>query len=501
MSIYKEIIKAKDDSLIPVFNNNKTMHSKYSPLREAESFGEDIKDSTSFIVILGLGGGYHIESFMKRHKDSFIIVIENSVEDINFLNQIPCVKKLSNSKSVKIIDSYSISETLKNFYLPAVYGGINIISNRAWYESNPDIAENIITQINQTIKEISRDYSVQCHFGQIWQKNIISNLKICSTLNSSTFKIDTAKTAAIIAAGPTLDQSINKLIENRDKYFVIATDTALSVLKKHKIKTDAVISIDGQNISYKHFIAPCDEHTLYVFDLQANYSAVNFVKAHTDNIIFIKSGHPLCNFAEQYCKISNFKSIDSGAGTVTIAAIDFAHKTGFSNFEVFGADFSYRNNKPYTKGTYLDCLYRQDETKINPAENHFSNLIYRTEISKENNIIHNEILDLYKSTFINWIETNNFTYKYDNNIYIINSGSTKSNSSCLLKAPDFDFNSFKTYLTSIRRKYLALETINHHDDFILCLLPFISFIRTKNQNLDFTSAVKLALTKILEYNS
>ena len=79
------------------------------------------------------------------------------------------------------------------------------------------------------------------------------------------------------------------------------------------------------------------------------------------------------NFKFFYSPISStidsfFPNLFSGAGTVTIAATDFAFHCGFKNIQVFGADFSYQNGKTYAKGTYLDVLYHKDENKILNAD-------------------------------------------------------------------------------------------------------------------------------------
>lgn len=291
--IYSEIIKSKDGFDIPLFKSKKLVHSKYSPINESKNFGNDINKNSLFTIILGLGGGYHIKNFLEKNQNQFILVIENSIEDILFLSQIECVKNLLNKKNVLIISKEKVYESLVNNYLPHIFGGINILSLRTWIDENSNfqsqtsqnensinkkyINENsnfekhnnvdfILKEINDCIKFISSDFSVQCHFGNIWQKNIFSNLLIAQknqlklfqnklnnknfeTQQNTFFNFQTKKVAAIIAAGPSLDFTISKIKKNRDNYFIIATDTAISILIKNDLTFDAAISIDGQNVS------------------------------------------------------------------------------------------------------------------------------------------------------------------------------------------------------------------------------------------------------------
>ena len=75
-TLYKEIITAKSNEKIPLFENGKSMHSKYSPVREAESFGSEIKSGGNYTIILGLGGAYHVESFYKHHQTQQILHLQ-----------------------------------------------------------------------------------------------------------------------------------------------------------------------------------------------------------------------------------------------------------------------------------------------------------------------------------------------------------------------------------------------------------------------------------------
>lgn len=505
--LYKDICTSKDNLSIPVFNDGKTMHSKYAPLKEASSFGLDINDGSEYTIILGIGGGYHIHDFHSRHPEHFIIAVEESCDELNFLSSIDSFNELKNIPNIEIITRDQLKQTLLSTYLPALYGGINILKQRAWCEQNTSEMQNIIDTINLTLKEISKDYSVQCHFGLMWQKNIINNLRHLSKSGTNKIEVKTAKTAAIIAAGPSLDYSLTELIQNRNNYYIIATDTAYSVLKKNNIKCDTVISIDGQNISYKHFIGTIDQDTNYIFDLQANFNAVNHVAKYTDNIFFFKSGHPFCTYAEQLSGFT-FPEITSGAGTVTIAAIDFARKSGFSDFAVFGADFSYILNKPYTKGTYLDALYRGPENRLLNSENDFSKLMFRTETLKSQTVINSikttklvtEVLDSYKETFLQWIKANNMNYKYENYIYKIKPIELKSHNHLPENVSNFNFDLFLSKL----KNEVSITDCSSLDaltksNLIISLLPFIAYLRNRYKTGSYIESLKLALTKILEY--
>lgn len=51
--------------------------------------------------------------------------------------------------------------------------------------------------------------------------------------------------AILIAAGPSLDNNIEKLKQIKDSVFIMAVDTALNTVLKHDIIPDMTISVDG----------------------------------------------------------------------------------------------------------------------------------------------------------------------------------------------------------------------------------------------------------------
>lgn len=479
MTEYTGIIESKDGFQIPV-KNNISFHSKYNVLKESESFANQFNQNDLFFIIGGLCGGYHIQKLLEVNKNRIIIVIENSEEDIKFLTKIEQIKNLFDSKNVIITHPKALLKTILDNYLPAIYGKIQISFLRSWENTFSQNAQLCKTIINKAIESISADFSVQSQFGLIWHKNIFNNLKYAEKLNISNIEplFDTNKTAAIIAAGPSLDESAQIIQQNREKYFVICTDTAYSTFNKLNIFVDVVVSIDGQCISKDHFFEIKNKNTLFLFDLCGNASAVKKVIKNRNPIIFFESGHPLSVVASIYNGNKNFIHIETGKGTVTIAATDFAKKIGFKDIEFFGADFSYLNGKPYAKGTYLDNLYAIKSSRITNTETAFTKLLYRTElINIEKNKYTTKILESYKESLDLYLKQK----------------ITEINLKSINKYNNKDFINFlKNNLNSLQEKdFLKKENL-----ILFTLLPLIAFYE---KTYDRIKSFKLALSNTLRY--
>lgn len=486
-SIYISTQLSKTNHIIPLFSSNKLMHSKYNPINEAENFIKTINKS-DFFIMLGIGGVFHIIELLKKFPDSKILCVENSENDILFLKQnVPLYSKIEQNNNIIITTIDKLEKSIIENFIPSIYFSFSTIEHKAWINENINQYEKIKTIIKNAIEKISIDYSVQVHFGKIWQKNILINLK--NTTKNRKYSFPLNKKALIVAAGPSLDSKIDFIKENQKDFYIIATDTAYSSLYKNNINCDCVVSIDGQNISHSHFIKKHNKKTLFVLDYCGNSSILNKLSKDDYKYLFISNGHPFIPYCQNIQNKNIFIKTSSYAGTVTISAIDFALKVGFTDFLIIGADFSYTNNKPYAKGTYLDDLYFNLQTKINTAETSYNKLMFRTELIKKENTKTTKILTSYKEGLENWLKDNKIEFYLENYIY-----NCKINNS---------FNSKDTIEQDSFNFYNLKKSINNLNDESIktALLPYISYLKNKHNEYNFEDLLKLAINDIVEYTN
>ena len=503
-SIYVKIEEAKNGTKIPVFASGRTMESRYNPERDAENLCNNTKDG-NFFVILGVGSGLFLKMLSEKYPEAVILAVEISSNDFDFLNQLESIKELRTKKNIIFCTAQDITQVLMNKYLPAKYGNLQIIEQRGWVNEIPEEAKIIKDSISKTLGIISADYSVQAHFGKIWVHNILENSKLIPDTDSFEEKLKKIeqsvkknKTAVIIAAGPTLDSYISELQakQQKDEIYLIATDTAWQSLIKRGIKADAVVSIDGQSVSYNHFLfnhydKNQDNTPLFFFDLCSNSSAVRNIIKKGFPLIFFCSGHPL-SLALKNFSGDAIPAFFSGAGTVTITAADIAYKAGFQKIKIYGADFSYSAGKAYTKGTYLDALYYSDAVKTSAAEKLWCRLLYRTELSDcHNGHFSSPVLEAYRQSMEAYFLNNGIKYNRDNFIYeAFVSGDSRNHI-------------FKYSPESINYKAFIKElSASEPSEIEFILLPLIAHFRQKSdfQHYSYSDLLNLAFSTIVSYN-
>lgn len=504
-SIYNSIMTTKSGSLIPVFQNGRTAESKYNPQLEAQRIVEGIEKKYDFFILIGVSSGILLKNLVQTFNDSVFFCIELSENDFSFLlspeNGLE-IRNFINKKNIYFCNFDEIESKLCQIYLPVKLNTFKIIETRGWSNENKEIIPKIYEKIQNAVNLISSDFSTQSHFGKLWMNNILNNLKLLSTKNNCNShenlnkKIipDLSKTAAVIAAGTTLDNTIHNLQKNRNSFYIISTDTAYSSLIKHNIIPDVVISIDGQNISYNHFLHNVDiTNTLFLFDLTSNYKACKYLYEKKCNIRYFTSGHPFSTLVQSFSDFF-FPNLFSGAGTVTITATDFAFYCGFENIQVFGADFSYQNGKSYTKGTYLDVLYHKEETKIYNAEFLYDNLMFRTILYQLDGKFTTKLLQSYKNSFESFVTKNDYSIKYENSIYYLKQKFKKTSNPGLI----MDFFKNQTFNYTKFLNYILKSSIQ---DLEIPLLPLAAFLKVKLKKNDYSEILNLAHSYIVEYNN
>ncbi|MBQ2601416.1 MAG: DUF115 domain-containing protein [Treponema sp.] len=413
--IYSGTIVSKNGDSVPVFTDGKPMHSKYRPTGESSGLSEECRDG--FIVCAGIGGAFHIETLLSSlHGDFFVLAVEADRESLDFSLSIPRVRRIFDSCNADCCTVDELESKLSELYLPVAYPSFSFVAHRAWESHVPETCRRIRDFLESKLAEFSSDFSVQSHFGKIWQRNIIEN-----AIHSGRFllpPVQDGKTAAVIAAGPSLDVSIGEIMARRDSFVVFSTDTAYGALVSRGIEPEYVVSIDGQFVSSSHFLPAGDavgKSTAFVFDMCANPTAVRMLRERGFKVLLSKSRHPLCSFIPD----DALPVLESGSGTVTIAACDLARLLGAKTIRVFGADFAYSGGKPYCRGTYLDAGFMKSATRLSNPETAHSSLMFRTEHeSCEGTNVFGDALENpksssvlcgYRKTLLEWAERHGYS--------------------------------------------------------------------------------------------
>ncbi|MDR1144386.1 MAG: DUF115 domain-containing protein [Spirochaetaceae bacterium] len=370
--IYR-FINSRTGDLIPALTERggaaRPLHSIVDPRREGARLVGTLAEE-GYIVFLGLGGAFAPEAALKRSETQKVLVIEYGCNGVaELFGSRDYLELLQDPRFRLLLDPSGdeVEACLLNTYTPATDGGIRVFPLRT--RTGPEERFNRAGEaIKRAIDAVSRDYSVQAFFGKRWFSNIIRNLSLAEAPAPA---IPPIRQAAVCAAGPSLDTQFPLIKKNRNNTFLIACDTSLPALLSAGIEPDGVISIDCQQISYRHFFKTIPPGTKLFLDL----SSPPTVAAGTENRFFFSGGHPLGLFICREWR--PFPVLDSSGANVTYAALSLALLLGAETITFYGADFSYPGGKTYARGTYIYPYFENLQSRYKPLESLHSAFLYR----------------------------------------------------------------------------------------------------------------------------
>jgi len=377
---YTTVITAKNGYTVPCYSDGMPANSRYDPRTEAERTIGEIEENT-FVFFLGITGAHHIRLFLNKFPGAHCAAAESSTPALkSLLSILPMDDILSNPRFhlLEDVSADTILRHIPGLYLPVLHGAFKTCSHRSWAEHFSGEAQ--YRAIEESLERVSRDFSVQAHFGKVWFSNFFRNIQamehrfVCGVPPA-----DTGCTALIAAAGPSLDEQIPEIRKNRETYRIFSTDTAYSTLRESGIVPDYYVTIDPQYYSALHLYHPLDTRTTVIADCCANPAPVRQALSAGSAVILTAGNHPLAALASSF---SPLPFLDTSCGTVTASARDAASSLGFGRIRTAGADFSYTNGKPYSRGTYLSSLFDGTAGRMKTAESGYVTLMFRTPVTR-----------------------------------------------------------------------------------------------------------------------
>ena len=469
-------LEARSGEIIPALQGSNgaslPLHSTVDPRREGERLVSALAEE-GYLVFLGLGGAFAVRAALEREATKKILIIEYDCSSLSELLKSKDYTGLFRDKRVRLLIDPSpceIEAFIVNNYLPALDGGIHVFPLRVRTDGDNRFS-NSADAVRKAIEAVIRDYSVQAYFGKRWFCNIIRNLFLVQEQN---VKIASVQKAIICAAGPSLEEQLPEIKKyqttnkkEQKESILIATDTSLPVLLQAGIEPKAVISMDCQHISYRHFFNVLPEKTTLFLDL----ASPPLIASRAKQLSFFSGGHPFSLYAAQYWR--SLPILDTSGANVTFAALSLAENLGAREISLYGADFSYPRGKTYARGAYIYPFFENIQSRYMPLEAQHSAFLYRDSSIKK---ICKEKNDWY-------YETTSFEfYRKKVKEKEKSISGLKHIKSMEILPESYIYKNAREFLTMYRKSIenIALFNPSGYNELETTLLPLAAYIRKKN---------------------
>lgn len=323
MKYHWEVIEAKN-GVQSLKLNGISIYSSYNPLNGVQRW---IKTEVDFnaksYLLIGLGLGYHLLELSKIVPNQQIVVYFFDQQELELFKEKNRGEwwKQSNIQIVNRLDAIDLNEAqvlLANVWLKAIG------------ENHPLFQTLEVIKINQTS-------------FKIYETKMLENFNKNLEFNDSTFTFKTTnKVACLVAAGPSLDETIFWLKEHGALVDIIAVGAALKSLVAYNITPKAIVISDASDEITKQFEGISFSGDLYYLSTANN----ECIKLHAGpRYILFQQGYKL---AEEESKKRNFPLIETG-GSVATATFSLLEKMGYETIVLFGQDLGFLNNSTHAK--------------------------------------------------------------------------------------------------------------------------------------------------------
>lgn len=322
------IENAKDGNLTLKMNNH-YLYSKYFPYKDAcKWIRSEVDRTVSVYCLIGLGLGYHLKALLELKVKQPIYVYYFEEEEYNLF--------LENNKDdwwdtpqVKIVHD------LKNLNLA---GDVQLLIPNSIVKAIS--IDHPLHSILEVIKINTISYKKT---SAKMEQNFIENNKKKNKFLKRTQYTQT-RLACLVAAGPSLDETVYWLKEQQKNVDIYVVGAALKVLIQHGIVPKAVVLSDAADGTIHQF-----SNTKYCGDLYylctANYKTVDTYRG--PRTILFQRGYQQ---AEQYAKKNNLPLVETG-GSVATTTFSLLEHLNYSTIVLFGQDLGFSGTATHAEGS------------------------------------------------------------------------------------------------------------------------------------------------------
>ncbi|UTC61569.1 motility associated factor glycosyltransferase family protein [Treponema sp. OMZ 787] len=317
------------------------LHSSYNPQKEAERFSDTINGNPKIIVITEPGESYLASALRKKFPESKLIAMRYT--DNYFLESDKLWDKVWRPASGNV--SFFLVNNIPDEFLASTLFLPWKPAEKVW----PDSASWVWKEISQAVKIIQSVIATRSFFGKKWLKNMSGNFIFAEKILSRNFfkemNLGIAEPCFFAAAGPSLDEVLDKYSKNINGMFNTAAASALPAVLSRNIRLDLCISTDGGFWAANHIKYLQDKNfkeTALAFPLEAKIP-YNILK--NNNSVFLSYGSALENLFFDSLGIEPIPAkrngtvsgtaiellLDNTAGKIFIAGLDLKESKGFSH--------------------------------------------------------------------------------------------------------------------------------------------------------------------------
>ncbi|OGV54729.1 MAG: hypothetical protein A2X49_09660 [Lentisphaerae bacterium GWF2_52_8] len=326
------------------------LHSRREPLEEAKRqlllwVSEEKPSLDGLVLLVGAAGLYHLEALLPMLPDCATLLLaeqrpENLLEALR-VRDITHLQKESGARLFfavsrglsRMAEEYRLCLSAIKCFSVAVFVPPGL--RRAFPGSSAELVDLLKKEAG--VEGIDR--STRAHTSDEWLRHAILNLPLC--LKEA--KIDALKgkwdggSAVIVAAGPSLDESIPYLKKISGKCLLFCAGTALKPLLAAGIEPDFTVAVDSDAITMEQYRG-IQKGRIFLLGSQSVFPELaEFFRGQT----FYFANTALQSFNTWLASFAALPAPVAAGGTVAVPMIDLARQMGCKRVIFAGLDLAF----------------------------------------------------------------------------------------------------------------------------------------------------------------
>ena len=331
------------------------------------------------VIVFGLAGLFHVKELCKNPSLKSLLIVDNDIEALTYLfNHVDLSRYQPENGQVTFCvhpDPVILRRELKIYIHSLLSLDLQVFKQPTTVRLKPELSE-LVNTLHADLRVEVMDRCTTAAFSDEWQQNTLLNLpEICQNPTVSVLRdLYKGEDAFVIAAGPSLKDSIEFVKKLKDKAFIICVGTALKTCLKAGVEPDIVVVLDSDPKVYKQFI-DVEKHRSYLVGSQTLFPPI--IKDY-ERKYFSFECHIFQDFAEWMSGFHSGNAILKTGGTVSVTAIDLARHVGCRRLFLFGLDLAYLEDGTSHAPSTMYGNHKEEQQKLIRVPGNYSETVPTT---------------------------------------------------------------------------------------------------------------------------
>jgi hypothetical protein len=335
---------------------NKSLHSRYNPLLEAERYigSLPLNENARFFILIEPGYGYMALPLKKRVPGAKVIALH--------------VEKLQEARHENVDTEWfpesgmSIQDYLEREIPDSEAAEIQLLEWRPALTVYGQAYLDLVEETVNFIKRVDANARTIKTFGPRWFRNFFKNLGIVSKI---ILPAPISCPLLVTGAGPGLEKAIPVIRKERERLFILAASSSAAALKAGNLIPDMVIGTDGSPWAKYHLYELFRDTGNLACPLALALTAALLSQAKKSPVLLISDGSLWQTLILNELEIPYI--VLPQRGTVSATALDLAFALTKGEVFLAGMDLGNSDIRSHARPYSFDIFIEEKADRFAPA--------------------------------------------------------------------------------------------------------------------------------------